>query len=230
MSTDSASGPRPTFLDDPILPPPPEGAVPVLHNRQYRIEAYYLANGRLLVQGALRDQKPPGVFIPDDPEPLTIHHMQIGIEISVPELIIEAVHTEFPTHPHTVCPSIIDHYDNLVGLSIQRGFTHNVRELFGGPRGCSHTTALIQALAPVAFQSLKSIECLEATASGAPHPIVERPQDDSWKRLTNTCHVWKEDGEMLGDRRAGGQDTQTIVVIRRIEELAEGPPSDEARS
>jgi len=40
----------------------------------------------------------------------------------------------------------------LKELSIARGFTHKVRGLFGGPRGCTHTTALSQAMAPEAIQ------------------------------------------------------------------------------
>ena len=60
------------------------------------------------------------------------------------------------THPHAACPRIEDHYQHLIGLSIARGFTHKVRELFGGPRGCTHTTALLQAMAPVAIQSMWS--------------------------------------------------------------------------
>ena len=56
---------------DSILPSPPAGAVPVLHDREYRVESFLLDNGNLLIQGAVRDQKPPGVYIPDDPEPLT---------------------------------------------------------------------------------------------------------------------------------------------------------------
>jgi len=36
----------------------------------------------------------------------------------------------------------VPHYESLVGLSIARGFTHKARELFGGPRGCSHILTL----------------------------------------------------------------------------------------
>ena len=213
-----------TFRDDSILPDPPEGAVPVMHNREYRVESYRLAPDRLLIHGALRDQKPPGLFIPDDPEPLTIHHMMVAIEVSVPELEILEARTEFRTHPNETCPAIVEHYDNLVGLSIRRGFTHKVRELFGGPRGCSHTTALLQAMAPIAMQSLKGMESWDAMETGAPHPIIDRPPDDeSWRRLVNTCHVWSEDGDRLEQRRSGG--AQTMVVIRRLEEL-EGRTTD----
>ncbi len=212
------------FRDDSILPDPPLDALPIMHNREYRVQSYRLDGDRLLIQGALRDQKPPGLFVPDDPDPLTIHHMCVSIEVSVPELEIVAARTEFRTHPNETCPAIIEHYDQLVGLSIRRGFTHKVRELFGGPRGCSHTTALLQAMAPIAMQSIKAMESHEAIENGTPHPIVERPPDDeSWRRLVNTCHVWSEDGDQIEARRQGGDGAQTVVVIRRLEELGRRP-------
>ena len=215
------------FRDDSILPDPPAGALPVLHDREYRVQSYRLGPDRLIVQGALRDQKPPGLFIPDDPEPLTIHHMCVTIEVSVPQLVILAARTEFRTHPNPSCPAIVQHYENLVGLSISRGFTHRVRELFGGPRGCSHTTALLQAMAPVALQSLKGMEAIDAVEAGTPHPIVDRPPgDDSWRRLVNTCHVWREDGDRIDERRMGGAAAQTTVVLRRLEELGRPQPPD----
>ena len=163
-----------SWLTDSILPSPPEGAVPVLHDREYRVQSFLLANGNLLIQGAVRDQKPPGLYVPDDPEPLVMHHMQVGLEIELPGRVIVAVHTELRSYPHPTCPSIESHYDKLVGLSIARGFTHKIRELFGGPRGCSHTTALLQAMAPIAMQSGKSIECIEAERNGEPNPIIVR--------------------------------------------------------
>lgn len=209
------------FLTNDILPPPPEGAVPVLHDREYRVESYRLGSGRLLIQGALRDQKPPGLLIPGDPEPLTIHHMTLAMEIAVPSMVIEAVQTDFPSFPQTSCPEIIDHYDGLVGLSIARGFTHKVRELFGGPRGCSHTTALLQAMAPIAMQSFKSMEAFEAEEAGAPDPFAEREGDDSWKRLVNTCHVWAEDGQTIQLIKKGeaGARTRPLTMVDRLNEL-----------
>ena len=206
---------------DSILPPPPAGAVPVLHDREYRVESFLLDNGNLLIQGAVRDQKPPGVYIPDDPEPLTMHHMQVTLEVEFPSRIIVGVEAKLLAFPHGMCPSIEDHYDELIGLSIARGFTHKVRELFGGPRGCSHTTALLQAMAPIAMQSTKSIECVEAERAGEPNPIIVRPPSESWKYLTNTCHVWAEDGPRKDEVERGG--VQTIPVDIRLRELGREP-------
>jgi hypothetical protein len=71
--------------------------------------------------------------------------------------VITEARAVMETHPHDLCRAVEPHYDKLVGLSIARGFSAKVRELFGGPRGCSHVTALLLAMAPVAIQSMFSM-------------------------------------------------------------------------
>ncbi len=207
------------FQSDSILPPPPEGAVPVLHNREYRVQSYRLAEDRLLVQGALRDQRPPGISIPADPDPLTMHHMLVEIEVQMPALEIVAARTNIATHPHNICQDIEERYDLLVGLSIARGFTHKVRELFGGPRGCTHTTALLQAMAPVAVQSRNGLRAANAIIDGRPHPLVEDSETSRFTHLSNTCHVWAEDGDLMSEVKVGGMRRPMLTVRRRLEEL-----------
>ena len=126
-----------TSLDrNEILPPDPD--LEILHDREYRVRAFR-KDPNLLLRGSVRDQKPPHLYIAEDPNPLTIHHMQIDLEVGFPSLEIVAAAVHFEVYPHDTCTHIIEHYDELVGLSIARGFTHKVRELFGGPRGCTHT-------------------------------------------------------------------------------------------
>ena len=97
---------RTPWRTESILPSPPAGAVPVLHDREYRVESFLLDNGNLLIQGAVRDQKPPGVYIPDDPEPLTMHHMQVTLEVEFPSRIIVSVEARLLAYPHDLCPAI----------------------------------------------------------------------------------------------------------------------------
>ena len=143
------------FADDDILDDDPVDAqgrpLEVLHDREYRVRAFRSAPDRVLIRGGVRDQKPPGLYLDVDPDPLTIHHMQVDIEVAYPSMKIVAAQVHMETHPNIECTRIEPHYEKLVGLSIARGFTHQVRELFGGPRACTHTTALLQAMAPVAF-------------------------------------------------------------------------------
>ena len=129
------------FSTDEILPPDPDG-LDVLHDREYRVRAFRLADDRILIRGAVRDQKPPGVYLAEDPDPLTMHHMQVDLQVAFPSMVIESAEVVFESYPHTTCVDIVAAYQGLVGLSITRGFISKVRELFGGPRGCTHTTAL----------------------------------------------------------------------------------------
>src|SRR6187431_1933845 len=187
------------FRADEILPPDPDG-LEVLHDREYRVRAFVLTPERILIRGAVRDQKPPGLYLADDPDPLTMHHMQVDLHVAFPSAEIVAADVVFESHPHTSCPSITDHYQGLVGLSIARGYTHKVREMFGGPRGCTHTTALLLAMAPVAMQcklasrmmglrQTSEAELPEARAAlNSPDMRAARAAGNR-----NTCHVWAED-------------------------------------
>jgi hypothetical protein len=207
------------FATDLILPPSPPGAA-VLHDREYRVRAFRLADDRLLIQGAVRDQKPPGLYLADDPDPLTIHHMQMSIEIAFPTLEIVDATVHFESHPHGTCPSIIEHYGNLVGLSIARGFTHQVRELFGGPRGCTHTTALLQAMAPVAMQCFWSMRAASALAAGSENPLMAPDgNDEGWKRIIGTCHVWDPEGEAVAAREQGEFHEVPLFLTKRLAQL-----------
>ena len=94
----------------------------------------------LVVRGAVRDQKPAGLYVKGDPDPLTVHHMIVDMTVALPTLEIIAAKAVMEHHPYAGCPTITEHYSNLVGMSVARGYTHKVREIFGGRRVCSFVT------------------------------------------------------------------------------------------
>ena len=217
------------FCSDEILPPDPDG-LEVLHDREYRVRAFVLTPERILIRGAVRDQKPPGIYVADDPDPLTMHHMQVDLTVAFPSMVIEAAEVVFETHPHTTCVDIVDAYQGLVGLSITRGFTHKVRELFGGPRGCTHTTALLLAMGPVATQCTWSMYAAAARREGksflaSSAEMTPEQREMSLRANLNTCHVWAEDGEMMASARAGRQVEMMLQVKQRFTDL--GVPEEE---
>ncbi len=211
---------NPDFDD---ITPHPDGIDPVqqlIHERAYIVRAYRKDDSTLLLRGAVRDQKPPGLYVPGDPEPLTVHHMIVDLHISVPSLEILEAEVVMEMHPHESCPRIEDHYHNLVGLSIARGFTHKVRELFGGPRGCTHTTALLQAMAPVAVQSLWSFRMASAqTEPGGPDFSTPDARMRAMSMNLNTCHIWAEDGDQVQGILAGEPMEVPVWIKRRYAEL-----------
>ena len=246
MATDSprsggdasgSAGPSSSDLFDPssILPDDPRGddgrPLDVLHDREYRVRAFRLTDDRVLLRGAIRDQKPPALYVDHDPDPLTVHHMQIDLEVSYPSMEIVAADVTMSTHPHPECPRIERDYDGLVGLSIARGFTHKVRELFGGPRGCTHTTALLQAMAPVAIQCIFSLYATTARHAeergGTPAAADGGGSTDArpaaWQMNVNTCHVWAEDGEWVQRAAAGEQLPPPLWMEERLVTLGLKP-------
>ena len=194
-----------------LLPPPSDSTLEEIHERTYLVKAYYKSKDSMIVRGAVRDFKPAGLYVPDDPEPLPVHHMIVALEISYPSMVITDATVELEVTPHLGCQRITDHYKNLIGLSIARGFTHKVRELFGGPRGCTHTTALLQAMAPV----------------GIDLPAV--PRGTREERLAamrfnlNTCHIWDENGEMANIVADGGDIGLPLWIEDRYVKLGRNP-------
>jgi Protein of unknown function (DUF2889) len=195
----------------------------LIHERAYVVRAYRHGSDRLILRGSVRDQKPPGLYIADDPEPLTIHHMIVDLTIAIPSLEITAAKVVLEIHPHPACTRIEDHYESLVGLSIARGFTHKIRELFGGPRGCTHTTALLQAMAPVAVQSIWSFNMAQAREHGDNPVNAVEASKRALMANVNTCHVWAEDGEHVAGLRDGGQMDVPLWITKRFDELGRDP-------
>jgi hypothetical protein len=220
--------PKAEVFDD--ICPHPDGIDPadqLIHERAYVVRAYFKSADRLLMRGAVRDQKPPGLYVPEDPEALTVHHMIVDLEIAMPTLEIVGANAALEVHPHAACPRIEDHYQHLVGLSIARGFTHKVRELFGGPRGCTHTTALLQAMAPVAIQSTWSFRARVARLSGQGNSPWSTPEarEKGLMFNLNTCHIWAEDGEQVAAVRAGEPMEVPVWIQKRFEKLGLDPNS-----
>lgn len=205
-------------MADDLLPAEPD--LELLHTRDYQVRSYR-KGANLLLRGAVRDLKPAGLYVVDDPDPLQIHHMVVELEVAYPSMEIVDASVVFETHPHGTCPSITDHYRKLIGLSIARGFTHKVRELFGGPRGCTHTTALLQAMGPVAIQSTWSMRVAAQPTDGVrlsrPRTLDERKQ--MFAANLNTCHVWAEDGEHIAAIERGEEPEMPVWMVDRMARL-----------
>ncbi|CAB5025731.1 MAG: DUF2889 domain-containing protein [Actinobacteria bacterium] len=209
-----------------------EPDLPRLHTRDYDVRAYRRDDTTMLIRGGVRDVLPAGFYDDADTEPLTMHHMVVDLVVDTATLEILEATVLFEQHPHPACPNIVDHYGRLVGLSIARGFTHRIRELFGGPRGCSHTTALLQAMAPVAMQAFLGSRIIQSTPStgnsfganmSSPEGRAARAEGNR-----NTCHVWSDDGEYLESIRTTGAIMLPIPISRRLRDRGIDPDAWQA--
>jgi hypothetical protein len=200
---------------------PPEPELEPLHARNYSVRAWKIDDSSFLLRGAVMDLKPGAGFQErfealggqDDGRPLTIHHMVVDLTIGFPALTITDARVVFESFPQPGCPGITNHYRELIGLSIARGFTHEVRQRFGGPRGCTHTTALLQAMGPVAVQCIFSMRRAGVNAADA---AAATPPSGPASFMKDTCHVWAEDGPLWQGMTEGEPPPMQLPLQQRL--------------
>lgn len=210
------------------LPPEPTGDL--VHHRTYDVRAYREADDTLRIRGIVQDEKPAGMYIEDDPEPLSIHQMVVDLVIAYPSLEIIDAQVVMEITPHHGCTSIEPAYGQLVGISIARGFTRKVRELFGGPRGCTHVGALLQAMAPVAIQSMWSMVTVNEVPVELSAADVAEKRRQAMLFNTNTCHVWDEHGEIVARVNNGQEIEPPLWAVERLEKLGRTPEEWHSRA
>jgi hypothetical protein len=173
-----------------------------IHQRDYHVEGFEESDNTLRVVGRVHDQRPFGI-ISGDSQPLTVHDMTVELVVDIETLRIISCRSSMAAHPHDECPAILTAYKQIEGLSVMRGYTNAVRERLGGPRGCTHITALLIAMGPVITQSLWSLRWARVDVESARaaiaewdaeprtgHAMLSPEQMDSNR---NTCHVWADE-------------------------------------
>lgn len=166
-----------------------------VHVRTITMEARRAGDALLEVSGRLRDERPqgPGVGWFGATSGAVIHDMRVTLAVRHPDLVITAVTAEMASHPYSMCPDAVEPLQQLVGLSIARGFTRAVNERFGRQYGCAHLTALIHAMAPVVRQAMPP----------AFRQFEEIPKSRGETWFVNSCQAWKEGG-LLHQRLSAG--------------------------
>jgi hypothetical protein len=166
-----------------------------VHVRTLTMEARRAGDVLLEVTGRLIDQRPqgPGIGWFGAADGSIIHDMRVTLYVQHPDLVITAVTADMASHPYSLCPDAVDPLQELVGLSIARGFTRALNERFGRQLGCAHLTALIQAMAPVVRQAVGP--------AFREYEEIPKGRGETW--FVNTCQAWK-DGGLLHQRLAAG--------------------------
>lgn len=165
-----------------------------VHERRLEFRTYPLEDGRLLVEGWLRDerlipgyywngrQRPPGV----------VHWMCVRLLVGGwPPSILDA-EAEMPEVPHELCPGTLESVKKVIGLCIVSGYSEEVHKRLGGIQGCAHMTHLITVMGPAALHGYWT----HYSRHRRPPPrSLEEIAGLSY--LINSCKLWKEDGPMM---------------------------------
>lgn len=165
-----------------------------VHERRLEIRTYPVEEGRVIIEGWLRDERlavgfhwdgkprPPGV----------VHWMGVRLLVGGWPLTILDAEAEMRQVPHDLCPETLDSVQKIVGLSIVAGFSDRVRKRLGGVEGCSHLTHLIVAMGPAALHGFWA--WMSRKRRPVPRSMEEMP---GLSTLVNSCQLWRKDGPLM---------------------------------
>jgi len=141
-----------------------------------------------------------------------IHDMELRLKVELATFTVTAVKAAMYAHPHEECSDIVGAFQQLVGISVMRGYTKKVQELLGRERGCSHLEFMARAVGPVVIQAATSVATrnrLETDPGGEHTP-------GPW--MKNTCHIWAEDGPAPVKLSLGWRPG-TVYPVPRVETI-----------
>ena len=119
-----------------------------IHTRDISLATYPHKNGQVIVHGILKDKRHITIFdvTGQKRHPGVIHHMDVKLLIAPDPLRIIEAEASMPQVPMKECPETLDTIEGLKGLEIRSGFSGRLRELMGGPRGCTHLCHLVTVM------------------------------------------------------------------------------------
>lgn len=215
-----------TVIETTRISPPPDEEELLLHTRTYDVKAFRIDANTMRLRGRVTDVKPPGLYVEADPEPLTAHDMVVDLIIAYPEMTITGVDVVLDTFPYRLCSSIEPSYDQLIGTSIGRGFARELAEKFGGAQGCTHVGALLKAMAPVAIQSMLSMQMSNPgetvfwnDGENDTEKFGDEARAQSLAFVRNSCHVWADGGELVARAEQGIGGEPPLWITNRLRKL-----------
>lgn len=183
-------------------------APPRFFSRDIKISAVEKDAGSFLLTGTLTDERllPYRHYLSGRMrEPGVIHDMMVEMEVSVPGLKILSARARLSSVPNEDCLAIAGCVEKIVGLSIKRGFTKNIRDLLGESRGCLHLTNLILTMGSAAAQALWAFYGSRKKAE------KDHFSDLDESLLVNSCWLWRPNGPYAS--KLGREKRQSALVI-----------------
>lgn len=159
----------------------------LMHHRQIECKGYEREDGLWDIEGHLTDTKAytwkDRGGVTDLPAGVPAHDMWIRFTIDLDMRIHECV-AATDAGPYTLCGDITPKFAQLKGLRIERGWTRQLKDIIGGPNGCTHHWELLGRVAAVAYQTTNN-----ARQTKNPHKPGSIP------RVFNTCHMYTPESE-----------------------------------
>lgn len=164
-----------------------------MHTRRIECQAFRRQDGLWDIEGELVDTRSwdsSNAWRGEIPAGTPVHGMRLRLTVDR-SFVIRAVDVAMDDHPFPGCSEIEPAYEQLVGLTIGPGFSHRCRRLFGGTRGCTHVSKLLENLATATLQAMGPVLSREARARGEDLHAQRKPF------FLDGCHALASDSETV---------------------------------
>jgi len=175
---------------------PAPAAREAFHRRRIEVDGYRRDDGLWDIEAHMVDTKTyafdnawRGAIRPGEP----LHDMWLRLTID-DALVVRDVVAVAAAHPFRTCPEVTGNFRRLIGVALGAGWRTRVRALLGGIEGCTHLVDLLDPIATVAFQTLRS-ERARAGMTKRPQPTADQPRRRP--AVIDTCHAMRADGPVV---------------------------------
>jgi len=146
-----------------------------LHTRSIQCHGYERDDGLWDIEATLTDHKTYSIFNHERGEIKpgnAIHKMTICLTLDL-DMVIHDVRVEMPSTPFSLCKSVSDAMNRLVGLKIEGGWMRKARELIARTESCTHVMELLGPVSTSAYQTMHwAIEEREREQSNRGTPVI----------------------------------------------------------
>ena len=164
-----------------------------LHARSLDMQGWRRSDGLFELEGRVIDRKPHDFAPASGGRAVRAHEPihNLGLRLVFDEqMVVRALETFTDASPYPACPQGGQALQAMVGVSMTRGWSKEVRARLGGARSCTHLMELLIPLATVAVQSMSALHI------GRP----ERTDADGRPLKIDSCHAYAEHGELVLQR------------------------------
>lgn len=172
---------------------PAPAAREAFHRRRIAVDGYRRQDGLWDIEAHMVDTKTYGFenswrgeIKPGEP----LHDMWLRVTVDDGMVVRDIIATT-EAAPFRICPEITGNFRRLIGESIGTGWRRRVRERLGGVEGCTHLVELLDPVATVAFQTIKSARAQAERQRPPAGPARRRPA------IIDSCHAMRSDGEAV---------------------------------
>lgn len=148
-----------------------------LHHRSIDLRGYERSDGLFEVESRMIDRKTDDFisWLGYDTVPAgnPIHDMGVRLTFDT-DMVVQAVATFTDASPYPICPGGGEALQSLIGLSMTKGWSQQVRDRLSGAAACTHLMHLLMPMATVAFQTMHPFRPkaqLSVDANGRPKKI-----------------------------------------------------------